>query len=119
MLALDRWAVDRAYQLQQDVIEAYDTYQFHLIYQKVHHFCSVDLGSFYLDVTKDRQYTCRGDGIPRRSAQTACYHIVEALTRWLDIRSESLLATMASWLSPRITSAACFARRKAGSSVAR
>jgi isoleucyl-tRNA synthetase len=83
MLALDRWVVDRAYQLQQDVIEAYDTYQFNLVYQKVHNFCSVDLGSFYLDVTKDRQYTCKADGLPRRSAQTACYHIIEALARWL------------------------------------
>jgi isoleucyl-tRNA synthetase len=83
MLALDRWVVDRAHQLQQEVIEAYETYQFNQVYQKVHHFCSVDLGSFYLDVTKDRQYTCKADGLPRRSAQTACYHIIEALARWL------------------------------------
>ncbi len=83
MLALDRWAVDRAYQLQQEVVEAYESYQFHKVYQKVHHFCSVDLGSFYLDVLKDRQYTCREDGLPRRSGQTAMYHIAEALTRWL------------------------------------
>jgi isoleucyl-tRNA synthetase len=83
LLSLDRWALDRAYQLQLEVIEAYRTYQFHLIYQKVHHFCSVDLGSFYLDVSKDRQYTGRAEGLPRRSAQTACYHILEAMTRWL------------------------------------
>jgi isoleucyl-tRNA synthetase len=83
MLALDRWAVDRAFQLQKEVAEAYETYQFHRVYQKVHHFCSVDLGSFYLDVLKDRQYTCREDGLPRRSGQTAMYHIAEALVRWL------------------------------------
>jgi len=83
MLPLDQWAVGRAWELQQEVIEAYDSYQFHLVYQKVHHFCSVDLGSFYLDVTKDRQYTCKGDSLPRRSAQTAMYHIAEALVRWL------------------------------------
>jgi isoleucyl-tRNA synthetase len=83
LLALDLWAVDRAYQLQQEVVEAYETYQFHRVHQKVHHFCSVDLGSFYLDVLKDRQYTCREDGLPRRSGQTAMYHIAEALTRWL------------------------------------
>jgi isoleucyl-tRNA synthetase len=83
MLPLDRWAVDRAWQLQQDVVNAYETYQFHLVYQRVHHFCSVDLGSFYLDVTKDRQYTCQADSLARRSAQTAMYHIAEALTRWL------------------------------------
>jgi isoleucyl-tRNA synthetase len=83
MLALDRWAMDRAWQLQKDVVEAYQTYQFHLVYQKVHHFCSVDLGSFYLDVLKDRQYTCQTDSLARRSAQTAMFHIAEALVRWL------------------------------------
>jgi isoleucyl-tRNA synthetase len=83
MLPLDRWAVDRAFQLQQDVVKAYEEYQFHLVYQRVHHFCSVDLGSFYLDVTKDRQYTCQGDSVARRSAQTAMYHISEAMVRWL------------------------------------
>ncbi|MCX7109485.1 MAG: isoleucine--tRNA ligase [Proteobacteria bacterium] len=83
LLPLDRWAVDRAWQLQEEVINAYATYQFNLVYQKVHHFCSVDLGSFYLDVTKDRQYTCKGGSLARRSAQTAMYHIAEALTRWL------------------------------------
>ncbi|NBT46194.1 MAG: isoleucine--tRNA ligase, partial [Gammaproteobacteria bacterium] len=52
LLPLDRWAVDRAFQLQAEVIEAYQTYQFHTVYQRVHHFCSVDLGSFYLDILK-------------------------------------------------------------------
>ncbi len=83
MLALDRWALDRAYCLQQEIIGAYGSYQFHQVYQKVHHFCSIDLGSFYLDVTKDRQYTCRENSLPRRSAQTTMYHIAEALVRWL------------------------------------
>jgi isoleucyl-tRNA synthetase len=83
MLALDRWVVDRAYQLQQEIISAYDSYQFHLICQKVHHFCAIDLGRFYLDIIKDRQYTTQADSLARRSAQTAMYHVVEALARWL------------------------------------
>ncbi|MEN8217681.1 MAG: isoleucine--tRNA ligase [Pseudomonadota bacterium] len=83
MLALDRWAVDRAWRLQQEVISAYDTYLFHVVYQKVHNFCSVDMGSLYLDIIKDRQYTCQTNSLARRSAQTALYHIVEALVRWL------------------------------------
>ncbi len=83
MVALDRWVVGRAWALQQEILEAYDAYQFHLIYQKVHNFCSVDLGSFYLDVIKDRQYTTRRDGQPRRSTQTAMFHVLEALVRWL------------------------------------
>ena len=83
MLQLDRWAVDRALRLQEEVIAAYRDYQFHLIYQKVHNFCVVDMGGFYLDVIKDRQYTTQADSLARRSCQTAMYHIVEAMTRWL------------------------------------
>jgi isoleucyl-tRNA synthetase len=83
LLALDRWVVDRAYALQEEVKTAYEAYQFQHIYQKVHHFCVIDLGGFYLDIIKDRQYTAKADGLARRSAQTAMYHVLEALTRWL------------------------------------
>ena len=83
MLALDRWAVDRTRRLQEEILEAYDQYLFHLIYQKIHNFCSVDLGSLYLDIIKDRQYTTGRDSVARRSAQTAMHHILEAMTRWL------------------------------------
>ncbi len=83
MLALDRWVVDRAHNLQQKVIAAYDDFQFHHIYQDIHNFCAVTLGSFYLDILKDRQYTCKSDGRPRRSSQTAMYLILEALVRWI------------------------------------
>jgi isoleucyl-tRNA synthetase len=83
MLPLDRWAVDQTLKLQQRVTTAYDRYQFHQIYQRVHNFCSVELGSFYLDVIKDRQYTTPSDSIARRSAQTAMYHVIEAMVRWL------------------------------------
>ncbi|MBE0435902.1 MAG: isoleucine--tRNA ligase [Methylomicrobium sp.] len=84
LLALDRWVVDRAYCLQQEVVAAYESYQFHQVYQKVHNFCAVDLGGFYLDIIKDRQYTAKEDGLARRSAQTAMYHVAEALARWLS-----------------------------------
>ncbi len=83
MIALDRWAVHRAAQLQEEIIEHYNDYQFHSIYQKLHNYCIVDLGGFYLDVIKDRQYTCKADSLARRSAQTALYHIAEALVRWI------------------------------------
>ncbi len=82
MLPLDRWAVDQAFQLQQEIISAYDDYLFHVVYQKLHHFCNVGMGSLYLDIIKDRQYTCKTNSLARRSAQTALYHIVEALVRW-------------------------------------
>ncbi|WP_394183850.1 isoleucine--tRNA ligase [Marinomonas posidonica] len=83
MIALDRWIVDRAAQLQKEIDEAYNEYQFHTVNQKIQNFCSVDLGGFYLDVIKDRQYTTQPDSLARRSAQTALYHIVEAFTRWI------------------------------------
>jgi isoleucyl-tRNA synthetase len=83
MLVLDRWVVARAAQLQDEVKSAYSSYEFHHIYQKVHNFCTNDLGGFYLDVIKDRQYTTRADSVARRSTQTAMYFIAEALVRWL------------------------------------
>jgi len=83
MLALDRWALARTRELQEEVIAAYRNYEFHIIYQKVHNFCVVDLGGFYLDVIKDRLYTTSAAGLPRRSAQTAMHAIAEAMVRWL------------------------------------
>jgi isoleucyl-tRNA synthetase len=82
LLALDRWAVDRAYRLQAELQQAYKQYAFHVVYQKLHHFCTIDMGSLYLDIIKDRQYTSKKDSRARRSAQTAMYHIMEALVRW-------------------------------------
>ena len=83
MLCLDRWALERTRQLQEQVLQAYENYEFHRIYQLVHNFCAVDMGSFYLDIIKDRQYTTKPDSVPRRSAQTTMYHVVESLVRWL------------------------------------
>jgi isoleucyl-tRNA synthetase len=83
LLALDRWVIDTAYHLQIAIKADYESYQFQPIYQKIHHFCAMELGGFYLDIIKDRQYTAKADGLARRSAQTAIYHIIEALSRWL------------------------------------
>ncbi|APZ41712.1 isoleucine--tRNA ligase [Acidihalobacter ferrooxydans] len=83
LLPLDAWIVRHAAQLQEELREAYRRYEFHVIYQKVHNFCAVDLGGFYLDIIKDRQYTTQADSLARRSAQTALYHLAEALPRWL------------------------------------
>ena len=83
MLALDRYIVDRALQLQEDIQGLYDGYHFHQIYQRLHNFCALDLGGFYLDIIKDRQYTTQADSVARRSCQTALYHIAQALVRWM------------------------------------
>jgi len=83
MLALDRWAVAQSLTTQQVIVDAYDAYQFHAVYQKVHNFCAVDMSGFYLDIIKDRQYTMPTDSLGRRSAQTAMYLIIDALVRWI------------------------------------
>ena len=83
LVALDRWAIGRAAALHAEIVDAYRSYQFHLIYQKVHNFCVVDLGGCYLDVIKDRLYTTPSKSVARRSAQTAMHHIAEAMVRWL------------------------------------
>jgi len=83
MVALDRWIVHRAHLLQQRIEDACERYDFAEIVQALSNFCSVELGSLYLDVTKDRLYTMPEDSPGRRSAQTAMHAIAEALVRWI------------------------------------
>lgn len=83
MTELDVYILHQAQELQIEIVKAYEEYQFHLIYQKIQHFCAMDLGGFYLDIIKDRQYTLPKQSRARRSCQTAMYHILQALTRWL------------------------------------
>lgn len=83
MVVLDRWAVDCALRCQNDILAAYEECDFHQVVQKLMKFCSIDMGSFYLDVIKDRQYTAKADSIARRSCQTALYLIAEAMVRWM------------------------------------
>ncbi|MEN4980058.1 isoleucine--tRNA ligase [Erwinia billingiae] len=83
MVVLDRWAVGRAKAAQDDILASYENYDFHEVVQRLMQFCSVEMGSFYLDIIKDRQYTAKADGLARRSCQTALYYIAEALVRWM------------------------------------
>jgi len=83
MLALDRWAVAQTAKSQAIITDAYETMQFHIAYQEILKFCSIDMGSLYLDITKDRQYTMPANSVARRSAQTAAHHILQALVRWI------------------------------------
>jgi len=83
MVVLDRWAVGRAKAAQDEIIAAYEAYDFHGVVQRLMQFCSIEMGSFYLDIIKDRQYTAKSDSVARRSCQTALYHISEALVRWM------------------------------------
>jgi len=81
MVEVDRFALAFTRKMQDAALEDYKAYQFHLVMQRIQAFCSEDLGSFYLDILKDRLYTCGADSQPRRSAQTALYHITQSLIR--------------------------------------
>jgi isoleucyl-tRNA synthetase len=98
LLEIERWALARAEEVQDQIRRAYDEFNFHTIYQLMHQFCIVDMGGFYLDVLKDRLYTTPTDSLPRRSAQTAMYHILEAMVRWfapvLSFTAEEIWSNM-------------------------
>jgi isoleucyl-tRNA synthetase len=83
LLEIDRWALSRLEELVDRVQKSYDAYEFHVLYHAVHNFCAVDMSAFYLDVLKDRLYTSPTKGVQRRSAQTAMYRILDALTRMM------------------------------------
>ena len=77
---IDKYALMLTNDLIKRVNEAYDNFEYHIIYHAVHNFCVVDMSNFYLDVLKDRLYVEKKDSLSRRSAQTAIYKILDALT---------------------------------------
>jgi len=81
MTEIDRYALALMAREQKAMVEDYDRYQFHLVIQRLQAFCSEDLGAFYLDISKDRLYTCGKNSLARRSAQTALWHITNSLLR--------------------------------------
>lgn len=83
LLSLDRWLLARALHAQEIIKTAYGNFNFHLVYQTIHHFCIQELGSFYLSILKDRQYTMPANSIGRRSGQTVLYYTAQAMLRWL------------------------------------
>ena len=83
MLEIDRWALARAAQVQEEILAHYQVYEFHPVVAKLQLFCSEDMGGFYLDVLKDRLYTSAAGSLARRSAQTALFHVSEAMLRWM------------------------------------
>ena len=84
LLPFDQFAIDRSLALQEELDADYNDYQFLLVVQKIHNFCAGELGSYYLDVIKDRQYTAKAGSHAHRSCQTAMYHILEAMVRWIS-----------------------------------
>ena len=83
LLEIDRYALSQLAQLQTDILAHYKVYEFHPVVAKLQVYCSEDLGAFYLDVLKDRLYTTKANSLARRSAQTALWHISQAMLRWM------------------------------------
>jgi isoleucyl-tRNA synthetase len=81
MTEIDRYALALARDMQAAAAKDYEAYQFHLVVQRLQGFCTEELGAFYLDILKDRLYTCGADSKARRSAQTALWHIAQALVK--------------------------------------
>ena len=106
MLEIDRYAIDRAAQLQAEILAHYEVYEFHPVVAKLQVYCSEDLGAFYLDVLKDRLYTTAPKSLARRSAQTALYRITDAMLRWmapfLSFTAEEAWPIFAPGVSPSI-----------------
>jgi isoleucyl-tRNA synthetase len=83
LLEIDRYALARAAQLQEDILKHYAVFEFHPVVSKLQVYCSEDLGAFYLDILKDRLYTTGANSLARRSAQTALWQITQAMLRWM------------------------------------
>ena len=83
LIALDQYILQRASDVQKTIQQAYEEMNFHIVASALTNFCINDLGSFYLDIIKDRQYTSKADSQARHSAQTALYHLVQAFVRWM------------------------------------
>ncbi len=80
-LEIDRYALAMTRSLQDQCAADYERYEFHKVVQALQNFCAEDLGAFYLDILKDRLYTSATDSRPRRAAQSALWHILQAVTR--------------------------------------
>lgn len=81
LLELDRWALAYTERFQKEVLAEYGEFRFHNVVSMLQTFASADLGSFYLDVLKDRLYTTAPGSEARRSAQTALWYITKTLLR--------------------------------------
>ncbi|MDX9871204.1 MAG: isoleucine--tRNA ligase [Clostridia bacterium] len=83
MLEIDKWAMIKLQRLVKKVTDAYENYDFHVVYHSIHNFCAVDMSAFYLDIIKDRLYTAKAASPERRSAQQTMSEIIYALVKML------------------------------------
>ena len=98
LLDIDKWALSRANALVETCEKAYADYEFHVVYHAINNFCTTDMSKLYVDITKDRMYTEKTDSVLRRSAQSAMWLILSALTRlaapMISFTAEEIWQTM-------------------------
>ncbi|MDD5459855.1 MAG: isoleucine--tRNA ligase [Phycisphaerae bacterium] len=101
MMEMDRWALHRLQEVIKRVTEAYERFQFHVVFYTLYNYCTVDLSALYLDVLKDRLYTNKAASTVRRSGQTTMFIILDAMTRLLapilTFTSEDVWSAMPFW----------------------
>jgi len=98
LLEIDKWAISITKENQEKIISFYEENAFHKVVHRIHNFCSVEMGGFYLEIIKDRLYTCVNKSVSRKSAQNAIYHIIQSLVRWISpiccFTSEEILESL-------------------------
>jgi isoleucyl-tRNA synthetase len=101
MEEMDKWALHRLQEIIKRVGDAYDRYQFHVVFYTLYNYCTVDLSALYLDVLKDRLYTTKAGSKARRSGQSAMFIILKAMTRLLapvfTFTAEEIWKSMPAW----------------------
>jgi isoleucyl-tRNA synthetase len=101
MEEMDKWALHRLQEIIKRVGDAYDRYQFHVVFYTLYNYCTVDLSALYLDVLKDRLYTTKAGSVARRSGQSAIFIILKAMTRLLapisTFTAEEIWKAMPAW----------------------
>jgi len=111
MLEVDRWILGRLAGLVERLTQAYDSFEFHQVYYRVHEFCAVDLSQVYLDLLKDRLYTYPPNSQARRSAQTALFHLTitlaKILTPVLSHTMEEVWQHLPAWSGKEVTVQIC------------
>ncbi|MDB4156784.1 isoleucine--tRNA ligase [Gammaproteobacteria bacterium] len=80
-IELDKWIVLETSKLQKDVLQLYESYSYHNVVQKIHNFCVNELGGIYLDIVKDRLYTCKDSSLARQSCQTSLNYVLNTMVR--------------------------------------
>ena len=80
-IELDKWIVLETSKLQEDVLQLYESYSYHNVVQKIHNFCVNELGGIYLDIVKDRLYTCKDSSHARQSCQTSLNYVLNTMVR--------------------------------------